>query len=210
MDTRCYQTSGGGRFPICYSIRSPHGNERGREDITNVEEIVTKRLAPMVDTLSRLTQQMAALVAGNNGQEMSEAAASGVQKAVEETRMTVDGWGGMRIGEANRLYKDNLTAVTVTKAGDSRFAAAKACWDRLCAQFPVSEAHRAKLVIHAFSGQAAAVFQQGAAANPTATAFGLWAAMERRLYNVAQVQNQRGKFYEARMKRGESVEEFAG
>jgi hypothetical protein len=36
-------------------IRSPHGNERGREDITNVEEIVTKRLAPMADILSRLT-----------------------------------------------------------------------------------------------------------------------------------------------------------
>jgi hypothetical protein len=98
---------------------------------------------------------MAALVAGKNGEEMSKAAASGVQKAVEETRMTVDGWGGMRIGEANRLYKDNLTAVTVTKAGDSRFAAAKACCDRLCAQFPVSEAHQAKLVVHAFSGQAA-------------------------------------------------------
>jgi Retrotransposon gag protein len=190
-------------------IHSPHGNERGREDITNVEEIVTKRLAPMADTLSRLTQQMAALVAGKNGEEMSEAAASGVQKAVEETKMTVDGWGGMRIGEANRLYKDNLTAVTVTKAGDGRFAAAKACWDILCAQFPANEAHQAKLVVKAFSGQAAAVFQQVAAANPTATAFELWAAMERRLYNVAQVQNQRGKFYEARMKRGESVEEFA-
>jgi Retrotransposon gag protein len=190
-------------------IRSPIGNERGREGITNVEEIVTTRLAPMADTLSRLTQQMAALMAGKNGEEMSEAAASGAQKAVEEMRMTADGWGGMRIGEANRLYKDNLTAVTVTKAGDSRFAAAKACWDRLCAQFPVSEAHQAKLLVHAFSGQAAAVFQQVAAANPTATAFELWAAMERRLYNVAQVQKQREKVYEARMKREESVEEFA-
>jgi hypothetical protein len=58
-------------------IRSSHGNERGREDIKNVEEIVTKRLAPLADTLSRLTQQMAALVAGKNGEEMSEAAASG-------------------------------------------------------------------------------------------------------------------------------------
>jgi hypothetical protein len=73
----------------------------------------------------------------------------------------------------------------------------------------VSEAHQAKLVGHAFSGQAAAVFQQVAAANPTATAFELRVAMERHLYNVAQVQNQRGKFYEAQMKRGESVEEFS-
>jgi hypothetical protein len=33
--------------------------------------------------------------------------------------------------------------------------------------------------------------------------------MERRLYNVAQVQSQRSKFYEACMNRGESVGEFA-
>jgi hypothetical protein len=149
---------------------------------------------------------MAALVAGKNGEEMSEAAVSGAQKAAGETRMKVNGWGGMRIGEANCLYKDNLTAVTVTKAGDSRFAAAKACWDRLCAQFPVSETQQEKLVAHAFSVQSVAVLQQLSSANPTATADEFWAAMERRLYNVAQVQNQRGKFYEARMKRGESVE----
>jgi hypothetical protein len=42
----------------------------------------------------------------------------------------MEGWGGMRIGEANRLYKDNMTQVVVSKAGDSKFAAAKACWDR--------------------------------------------------------------------------------
>jgi hypothetical protein len=63
-------------------------------------------------------------------------------------------------------------------------------------------------VVHAFSGQAAAVFQQVARANPTATADELWAAMERRLYNVAQVQSQRSKFYEVCMKRGESVEKL--
>jgi hypothetical protein len=170
-----------------------------------VEEIVAKALAPMAGTLSRLTQQVAAFVADRNDDVTSEAAVSGARKAAEETRMTVDGWGGMRIGEANRLYKDNLTAVTVTKAGDSKFAAARACWDRLCAHFPVSEAHQAKLVVHAFVDQAAAVFQQVTAANPTATADEEWAAMERRLYNVTQVQCQRSKFYEARMKRGRAL-----
>jgi hypothetical protein len=68
------------------------------------------------------------------------------------------------------LYKDNLMTVVVSKAGDSKFAAAKAYWDRLCGQFPVSETHQAKLVAHAFTGQAAAVYQQVAAANPMATA----------------------------------------
>ena len=36
--------------------------------------------------------------------------------------MTVDGWGSIMIGEAKRLYKDNLTSVTMKTAGDSKFA----------------------------------------------------------------------------------------
>jgi Retrotransposon gag protein len=82
-------------------------------------------------------------------------------------------------------------------------------WDKLCGKFPVSETNQADIVAHAFSGQAAAVYQQVAAANPMATAEELWVATERRLQNAAQVQSQRGKVYEARMKRGESVEKFA-
>jgi hypothetical protein len=106
---------------------SPHGNERGNQDIANVEEIMAKTVSPMAGTLSLLMQQVAALVADRNYDVTNEAAVSGARKAAEETRMTVDGWRGMRIGEANRLYKDNLTAVTVTKAGDSKFASARAC-----------------------------------------------------------------------------------
>jgi hypothetical protein len=40
-----------------------------------------------------------------------------------------DGWGGMRIGESNRLYNDKLLAVIVSKTGDANFASARACWD---------------------------------------------------------------------------------
>jgi hypothetical protein len=52
-----------------------------------------------------------------------------------------DGWGGMRIGEANRLYKDNLSAVMIFKTGDANFASARASWDRLIVQYPVDPIH---------------------------------------------------------------------
>jgi hypothetical protein len=179
----------------------------------DLEGLIATKLSPMEDMLSRLTEQVATLVSGGGSVEISERLLGSTgnfsRNKNEHSRSDVEGWGGMRIREANRLYRDNMTPVVVSKAGDSKFAAAKACWDRLCGQFPVSKIHEAKLVAHAFTGQAAAVYQQVAAANPTATAEELWAAMERRLHNPAQVQSQRGKFYEARMKRGESVEEFA-
>jgi hypothetical protein len=55
----------------------PHGNDLGKVDIKNVGEIVAERLAPMAGTLSRLTQQVAAFVAGKNVGVTSEAAVSG-------------------------------------------------------------------------------------------------------------------------------------
>jgi hypothetical protein len=87
----------------------------------------------------------------------------------------------MRIGETNQLFKNKLMAVVIAKVGDIKFAATKECWDRLCGKFQVSKAHQAKLVRHAFTGQAATVCQQVEAANPMETAEKLWSAMERRL-----------------------------
>jgi hypothetical protein len=120
-----------------------------------------------------------------------------------------DGWGGMRIGEANRLYQDNLSAVMVFKTGDANFASARACWDRLIAQYPVDPIHQPKLVAHAFRGAAATVFQQIAATNTNASAQTLCDLMKGRLYNTAQVQIQRARFTRATMKKDESVEQFA-
>jgi hypothetical protein len=112
----------------------------------------------------------------------------------------------MRIGEANRLYKDNLSAVMVSKTGGANFAFARACWDRLIVQYPVDPIHQPKLVVHAFRGAAATVFQQIAAANTNASAQTLWDLMQGRLYNTAQVQSQRASFTSATMKKAESVE----
>jgi hypothetical protein len=100
-----------------------------------------------------------------------------------------DGWGGMRIGEANRLYKDNLSAVIVSKTGDANFVSARACWDRLTVHYPGDPIHQPKLVAHAFRGSAATVFQQIAAANTNANAQTLWDLMQGRLYNTVQVQS---------------------
>jgi Retrotransposon gag protein len=186
--------------------------EQGAGGTTDVEKIVATKLGPIADALSRLTEQVDILA--EDGVSEAKSGHAGKRAGLpdraqqEPSHTIVDGWGGMRIGKANRLYKDNLMAAVMSKDGDSKFAAAKVCWDRLCGQFPVSETHQAKLVAHAFTGQAAAVYQQVAAANPMATAEELWLAMERRLHNAAQVQSQRGKVYEARMKRGESVEDF--
>jgi hypothetical protein len=36
----------------------------------------------------------------------------------------------MKIGEPNRLYQDNLSAVSVKKTGDENFAATGAFWER--------------------------------------------------------------------------------
>jgi hypothetical protein len=115
----------------------------------------------------------------------------------------------MRIGEANRLYKDNLLVVIVSKTGDANFASARACWDRLIVHYPVDPIHQPKLVAHAFRGAAATVFQQIAAANTNASAQTLWDLMQGRLFNTAQVQSQRARFTSATMKKEETVEEFA-
>jgi hypothetical protein len=88
----------------------------------------------------------------------------------------------MRIGEANRLCKDNLSAVMVSETGDADFASARACWNRLIVQYPVDPIHQSKLVAHAFRGAAATVFQQIAAANTNASAQALWDLMQGRLY----------------------------
>jgi hypothetical protein len=114
----------------------------------------------------------------NNGQMQFEEAGpsttgryAGFGREIDSTgSQDADGWGGMRIGEANRLYKDSLSAVMVSKTGDANFASARACWNRLIVQYPVDPIHQPKLVAHALWGAAATVFQQIAAANTNASA----------------------------------------
>jgi hypothetical protein len=125
------------------------------------------QLGSITAALSRLTAQVNALTSERNQRsELSENSEGVSRRSSGATLLDKEEWGGMGVGVANKVYKDNLTAVVVSKAGDSKFAAARACWDRLCLQFPVSPLHQPKLVAHAFSGAAAAVYQQVAATMP--------------------------------------------
>jgi hypothetical protein len=167
-----------------------------------VENAVEQKLAPFTQLLTQLTRKVDQLSIRDGGmddkngpRQVSEAGPSATGRYAGFGRANdsigsrdADGWGGMRIEEANRLYKDNQSAVMVSKTGDANFASSRACWDRLIVQYPVDPMHQPKLVAHAFRGAAATVFQQIAAANTSASAQTLWDLMQGRLYYTAQVQ----------------------
>jgi hypothetical protein len=188
-----------------------------------VEDAVEQKLTPFTESLTQLTRKMEQTsvrdggIDDNNGRrQVAEERPNATGRYAGFGRANdcagsrdADGWRGMKIGEANRLYKDNLSAVIISKTGDANFASARACWDRLTVQYPVDSMYQLKLVAHTFRGAAATVFQQIAAANTNASAQTLWDLMQGRLYNTAQVQNQRARFTSATIKRDETMEEFA-
>jgi hypothetical protein len=184
-------------------------------DTASVKEVVGAELAPLVQLVSHLTARVEQLSrgAGSVGTAIDEgtgqAAVGQNSSGGSQPSRVPEGWGGMKIGEANSLFKLNLAPVAVTKAGDSKFEAAKQNWDRLVSQFDITPGNQAKLLVHAFEGAAAVVFHQVAAANPRTDADVLWDLMRRRLYNTAQVQSQRARFTSARMARDESVGQYA-
>jgi hypothetical protein len=105
--------------------------EQGVGGTTDVERIVATKLGPTADALSHLTEQAAMLA--EDGVVEAKSGHTGKRTGLpdreqqEPSRKIVDEWGGMRIGEVNSFYRKNLMAVVVSKAGDSKFAAAKAC-----------------------------------------------------------------------------------
>jgi hypothetical protein len=129
------------------------------------------QLGSITAAISRLTAKVNALTSERNQRSELSGNSEGVSRGSSGAALLdKEERGGMGVGVANKVYKENLTAVVVSKAGDSKFAAARTCWDRLCLQFPVSPLHQPKFVAHAFSGAAAAVYQQVAATMPRATA----------------------------------------
>jgi Retrotransposon gag protein len=216
-------------------IRGTEGAEgkRGESDVDSLEEaaesMVMKRLTPLQNMIEDLARSVATVMQGattarqledtsvQSGpvpvpgqQHQKDITGSSIAKVLSTgSSHYLTDWGGMKIGEANRLYKDNLSAVSVKKTGDANFAATRACWDRLIEQYPVSEGHQPKLIVHAFEGVAATVFQKIAATHPSASATQLWDLMQARLYNSAQVATQRARFTAAVMQKDETVEEFA-
>jgi hypothetical protein len=91
--------------------------EQGVGGITDEEKIMATNLGPITDVLSRLTEQVDMLAkdgvseakSGHTGKRTGRSD----REQQEPSRTIVDGRGGMRIGEANRLYRDNMMAVVV-------------------------------------------------------------------------------------------------
>jgi hypothetical protein len=122
-----------------------------KTDAESVKDAVEQKLAPSAALLTQLTRRVEQLslrdggIDDNNGpRQVAEAGPSATGRYARFGRANdstgsrdADGWGGMRIGEANRLYKDNLSAVMVSKTGDANFASARACWERQIVQYPV-------------------------------------------------------------------------
>jgi hypothetical protein len=123
--------------------------------------MVTKRLAPLQNIIEELARSVATVMQrATTARQLDTTSAqsgpapmpdqqhqqeiigsSGTKTPSTGSSHYLTDWGGMKIGEANRLYKDNLSAVSVKKTGDANFAAARACWDRLIEQYPVSKGH---------------------------------------------------------------------
>jgi hypothetical protein len=106
-----------------------------------VEDAVEQKIAPFTELLTQLARKVEQLSLRDGGmddnnepRQDSEAGPSATGRYARFGRANdstgsrdADGWGGMRIGEADRLYKDNLSAVMVSKTGDTNFASARAC-----------------------------------------------------------------------------------
>jgi hypothetical protein len=126
------------------------GKER-KLDAESVEDAVEQKLAPFMELLTQLTRKVDQLALrdggmdDNNGpRQFAEAGPSATGRYAGFGRANYStgsrdagGWGVMRIEEANRLYKDILLAVMVSKTGDANFASARACWVRLIVEYLV-------------------------------------------------------------------------
>jgi hypothetical protein len=94
--------------------------------------------------------------------------------------------------------------------GDAKFAAALACWRRLCADYEPSETVRIRLLGYAFSGVAATLFQEAMGeAKIGITAAEIWKLMAAKLYNDDMIEIQRANFNAASLEAGEDVSVLA-
>jgi hypothetical protein len=100
-------------------------SQERKTDAESVEDALEQKLAPFTELLTQLTRKVDQLslrdggMDDNNGpRQVAEAGPSATGRCARFGRANgstgsrdADGWGGMRIGEANRLYKDDLSAV---------------------------------------------------------------------------------------------------
>jgi hypothetical protein len=127
------------------AVGGPNADEsqETKMDAESVKDAVEQKLAPFTELLTQLTRKLEQLslrdtgIEDKNGRRQVAKAgpsATGRYAGFERANDSAgsrdeDGWGDIRIGEANRLHKDNLSAEIVSKTGDANFASGRACWD---------------------------------------------------------------------------------
>jgi hypothetical protein len=101
----------------------------------HMEAAMDQKLTPLTELVSRLTRKEEQMLEGNSVADVAygrnkpwrgrndhgtadRRAGAGMVGENSYVRQ-VDGLGGMGIGEAYRIYSDNLSAVVVTKTGDA-------------------------------------------------------------------------------------------
>jgi hypothetical protein len=90
------------------------------------------------------------------------------------------------------------------------FAAALACWRRLCSDYEHSETVRIRLLGYAFSGVAVTLFQEVMGeAKRGITAEEVWTLMAAKLYNDDMIETQRANFNATSLEAGEDVSGLA-
>jgi hypothetical protein len=111
------------------------------------ESVETKSLVPLQSMIEELGRSVATVMQGANASrqlETTSAQSGPIPMPGQQQHQDIPGnrgakttstgssqyltdWGGMKMTEVNRLFKDNLSIVSVKKAGDAKFAAARAC-----------------------------------------------------------------------------------
>jgi hypothetical protein len=106
-----------------------HESQERKTHAMSMEDAVEQKLAPFTEFLTQLTRKVDQLslrdggIDDNNGRrKVAEAGLSALGRYAGFGRANdsagsrdADRWGGTRIGETNRLYKDNISAVIVSK-----------------------------------------------------------------------------------------------
>jgi hypothetical protein len=89
------------------------------------------------------------------------------------------------------------------------FAAALACWRRLCSGYEPSETVRNRLLGYAFSGVAATLFQEVMGeAKRGIIAEAVWTLMAAKLYTDDMIENQRANFNAASLEAEKTCQDW--
>jgi hypothetical protein len=128
----------------------------------------------------------------------------------QSARRIRDQFNGYKASDIHQWFKSGLAPVAVADRGDAKFAAALACWRRLCSDYEPSETVRIRLLGYAFSGVAATLFQEVMGETKRGiTAGEVWTLMAAKLYNDDMIETQREKFNAASLEAGEDVSGLA-